>query len=74
VHDIAHPFEIPDPWIAEGRGWTEVYLLRAFLQHNADFEIVLFNSCLATLAQDELLAALPQVAPNPGLSIWLRRR
>jgi hypothetical protein len=74
VHDITHPFEIPTGWLDEGRGWTEVYLLRAFLQHNDAFEIVFFSSCLYRLAFDELVAALPQVAPNVGLSLWLRRR
>jgi predicted O-methyltransferase YrrM len=74
VHDICYPLEIPTPWITEGRGWTEVYLLRAFLQHNEAFEIVLFHSCLAMLDNEALVAALPQCAPNAGLSIWLRRR
>ena len=33
VHDIHWPFEYPERWIREGRDWTEVYLLRAFLTH-----------------------------------------
>src|SRR5690606_25944879 len=73
-HDIAFPFEIPGQWLEEGRVWTEVYLLRAFLQYNAAFEVVLFNDMLARLGRDQLLDAFPQAAPNPGLSLWLRRR
>lgn len=42
VHDIFYPLEYPENWITDGRNWNEIYLLRAFLQNNKDYEIVLF--------------------------------
>lgn len=46
IHDIFFPFEYPVEWLKQGRSWTEAYLLRAFLQYNKDFEIILFTSFL----------------------------
>ncbi|MDQ3844530.1 MAG: class I SAM-dependent methyltransferase, partial [Bacteroidota bacterium] len=45
-HDICYPFEYPKEWIYQGRAWNEAYILRAFLQYNNQFDIVLFNSFL----------------------------
>lgn len=74
VHDVLWPFEYPTPWLREGRGWTEAYLLRAFLTHNSAFGIELFNSWIwqreAALAAELLPAAAGQ---QPG-GIWLRKR
>src|SRR6185295_14291779 len=41
-HDIFWPFEYPEDWLREGRAWNELYLMRAFLQHNEAYEILLF--------------------------------
>jgi predicted O-methyltransferase YrrM len=46
VHDIFFPFEYPHQWLQQGRAWNEAYLLRAFLQFNSAFEILLFPSFL----------------------------
>jgi predicted O-methyltransferase YrrM len=46
IHDIFFPFEYPVEWLKEGRAWNEAYFLRAFLQFNSDFEILLFTSFL----------------------------
>lgn len=46
VHDVHWPFEYPERWIREGRDWTEVYLLRAFLTHNDAWRIRLMTSWL----------------------------
>jgi predicted O-methyltransferase YrrM len=45
-HDIFFPFEYPLEWLKQGRSWNEAYLIRAFLQHNSDYEILLFTSFL----------------------------
>lgn len=45
-HDIFFPFEYPMEWIKQGRSWNEAYLVRAFLQNNAHYEILLFTSFL----------------------------
>jgi predicted O-methyltransferase YrrM len=46
IHDIFFPFEYPLEWLKQGRAWNEAYLLRAFLQFNSDFKIILFTSFL----------------------------
>lgn len=74
VHDITYPFEYDLATIRAGRYWNEAYLLRAFLQFNPAFEILLFNSYLSLVHPDRLHAAIPRARQAPGGSIWLRRR
>ena len=45
-HDIFYPFEYPRRWIEGGRAWNEAYALRAFLQYNSAYDILLFNTYL----------------------------
>ena len=68
VHDVHWPFEYEDPWLREGRDWTEAYLLQAFLAHNAAWELLLFNSFLAEEHREALPAALRGAAAG---SVWL---
>lgn len=70
VHDIFWPFEYPDGWLAEGRGWTEIYMLHALLAHNSDWKVLLFNDWLWTSAPE--LVPPETVRDRPG-SIWLER-
>ncbi|MFN2440954.1 MAG: class I SAM-dependent methyltransferase, partial [Chitinophagaceae bacterium] len=72
-HDIFYPFEYPKKWIYEGRFWNELYILRAFLQYNNEFEIVLFNSYVGYFFKETLLQQMP-LCINPGTSIWLRKK
>ena len=72
-HDIFYPFEYPESWVLEGRGWNESYLLRAYLQANPGFRIRLWNSYLDRFHRAEVAAALPNWGRNPGGSIWLER-
>ena len=44
LHDIYVGFEYPKPWVTEDRAWNEAYLLRAFLEYNERFRILLFIS------------------------------
>jgi len=73
VHDIYYPFEYPKAWVYQGRAWNEAYLLRAFLQHNDAYEIVLFGSFLGTFHRQALETLMPLAARNPGSSLWLRK-
>jgi predicted O-methyltransferase YrrM len=73
IHDIFYPFEYPRSWIYEGRNWSEAYLLRAFLQFNEGFKIVLFNTFLEHFHRDFFLKNMPLCLKNEGGSIWLRR-
>jgi len=73
-HDIFYPFEYPHDWIQEGRAWNEAYLLRAFLQFNQEFEIVIFNTFLETRHRALFESRFPLCLRNTGGSIWIRRR
>ena len=72
-HDIFYPFEYPREWIYEGRAWNEAYLLRAFLQYNSSFRIVLMNTFLERFHRDFFVQAMPLCLKNPGGSIWIRK-
>jgi predicted O-methyltransferase YrrM len=81
IHDVFWPFEYPKVWLEEGRAWNEQYLLRAFLQGNLQFEIVLFGSLLESLDRLRFERYWPMVgersAENLNIgsgSIWLRRK
>ena len=72
-HDIFYPFEYPKAWVLEGRGWTEDYMLRAFLTYNVSFEIKLFNTFLERFHREWFALHMPVCLRNEGGSIWLRR-
>ena len=74
VHDVFPGFEYPPEWHRERRVWTEIYLLRSFLQFNQAFEILLWVPLLLALDTPRVLAVAPEIERNPGGSIWLRRR
>lgn len=74
LHDVFPGFEYPWEWIAEGRAWQEDYLLRAFLQFNEEFDVLLWPSLLARLDEGAVTRDFPQMKMNPGGSIYLRRR
>jgi tetratricopeptide (TPR) repeat protein len=73
-HDVFAGFEYKKNWIYGGTNLNESYVLRAFLQYNHAFEIVVFNSFLETFHSQSLAAALP-LAMKKGWSgsLWLRR-
>jgi hypothetical protein len=71
IHDIMWPFEYSREWVMEGRAWNEVYLMRAFLQYNRAFDILLFNSFLGHRYRDLLGGLMPTFLANSGGSLWL---
>lgn len=73
LHDIFWPFEYPQSWITEGRAWNEAYLIRAFLQFNDAFEILLFNSYLGQRHSAPLQEIMPRFMRTTGASLWLRK-
>lgn len=73
IHDIFNGFEYQPQWIESGFSWSEAYLLRAFLQYNHAFEIVLFNTFLEHFHPDFFREKMPLCLVNPGGSIWLRK-
>lgn len=73
VHDIHYPFEYPENEVYEGRSWNEAYLVRAFLQYNRDFGILLYPSGFGHHG-GAVGRELPERCMQPmGPSLWLRR-
>ena len=74
IHDIMWPFEYPKEWLMEGRAWNEAYIVRAFLQYNEAFDIVLFNSYVGHCFRGLLEELMPRFLENTGGSLWLQKR
>ena len=72
-HDVFWPFEYPQEWIREGRAWNESYLLKAFLQFNSAFRIVLFNSYLGLHHRAVVGRHLPLFLQDTGGSLWIEK-
>jgi hypothetical protein len=72
IHDIFDGFEYPEPWIYEGRGWNELYLLRAMLIGNPHLEIQLMNTLMERIDREWFAEHMPDCLRNHGGSIWLR--
>jgi hypothetical protein len=72
-HDVCFPFEYPEIWLEEGRAWNEVYLVRAFLQHNSVYRVLLFSSFVARRFHSFLEKKMPLCLRNPGGSLWLQK-
>lgn len=73
IHDIFWPFEYPKKWLQQGRAWNESYILRAFLQYNQTFKIVLFNDYIQKTYPEFLNKNFPIVNKNRGGSIWIKK-
>jgi len=79
-HDVLWPFEYPRHWVEAGRAWNEAYYLRAFLQYNANYEILFFNSFMGMHHRETMTRLLPLFAEDPSrpeteakTSLWLRK-
>jgi hypothetical protein len=72
-HDIFYPFEYPMEWLLDGHAWNEQYVLRAFLEYNNKFKIVLFNTYMETIFREELEKRFPLIFKNTGGSIWIKK-
>jgi predicted O-methyltransferase YrrM len=73
-HDVFDGFEYPDDWILhDNRSWNELYALRAFLMHNAKYEILLMNDTVAKRFPDEAYAISRAFMKNPGGGLYLRK-
>jgi len=72
-HDVFYPFEYPREWLLKGWAWNEQYMLRAFLEYNNDFKIVLFNTYLENKYEQDLKNRFPLLYKNTGGSIWVKK-
>lgn len=73
IHDMFYPFEYPIDWLKRGWAWNEDYFVRAFLQYNNSFEILLFGNYLGKKHSQMLLKHTPVCCKNIGGSLWLRK-
>lgn len=75
VHDIFLPDEYPKIWVIDqGRNWNEQYLLRAFLQFNADWKVMWashFMGTRHTAAVQDTFPRYPML--GGGGSFWIKR-
>jgi hypothetical protein len=70
VHDMFYPFTYPARWLAEGRDWTEAYLVHALLAGSEDWRIMLWSNWLWRCHPGMVPQALRTPAPS---SLWLRK-
>lgn len=74
-HDVFDKFEYPDQWVyEENRSWNEIYMLRAFLMYNRDFEVIYANDSFAKNRRAVVEQFRPALLRNPGGGLWLRKR
>ena len=76
-HDVFTPMEYPKSWVMKKDVWfgfNEIYILRAFLMYNPDFEIIMFNTFLEEHHEDWFRKNMPLCLENKGGSIWLRKK
>jgi len=72
-HDIMFPFEYPRDWVYQGIAWNEAYMLRAFLQFNNSFRVVLMNTFMENFHMPFFEEKMPVCLKNGGGHIWIRR-
>ena len=72
-HDIFVGFEYPREWVYQGRIWNEAYVLRAFLQHNNAFEVMLWGPFMHERHPEWFAQNMPLAVRNSGGSLWIRR-
>jgi hypothetical protein len=73
IHDIFYPFEYPKEWVQQGIAWNEAYMMRAFLQYNDRFQVMLMNTYLAHYHREFFAEHMPDCLRNTGGSLWLRK-
>jgi hypothetical protein len=77
VHDIFLPGDYPQPWVLDGWGWNETYLVHAFLAFNSAFEVLLGMQYMLWHEREALEEAFPGLraqGARGGTSLWMRRR
>ena len=75
IYDIFLPDEYPKTWVIhQGRNWNKQYLLRAFLQFNADWKMIwaaYFMDSRHTVAVQNTFPRYPKLGGD--VSFWIER-
>jgi peptidoglycan/LPS O-acetylase OafA/YrhL/predicted O-methyltransferase YrrM len=76
VHDFFLPYEYPENWVMEGRGWNETYLVRSFLGYNSSFEVLWATQYMLERYPDSIARAFrpdDDSIARAGGSLWFQR-
>jgi hypothetical protein len=76
LHDVFLPGDYPQPWVSEGWGWNEVYLVNSFLVFNSGYEVVFGAQWMLQHHRDEVMRAVPAFREHEarsGVALWIRR-
>jgi hypothetical protein len=73
IHDIYVAYEYPEVWLREGRAWNEAYLLRAFLEYNEHFRILLFVSYMQNRYEEWFREHMPDTLLGKGGCLWMQK-
>lgn len=74
IHDIFLPFDYPEQFVLDDWGWTEQYLVHAFLAYNQAFEILWPASYMWEHHRskiEEIISTGQRATPS---SLWLRKK
>ena len=75
LHDIFLPWDYPEDWVFQGKGWSEQYLAQSFLVWSSAFEVLLATHWMARRHWDVLAQAFPAMSADDRTpsSLWIRR-
>jgi predicted O-methyltransferase YrrM len=75
IHDVFLPFDYPEQWVLNDWGWTEQYLVHAFLAYNRTFEILWPARYMWQHHQETIIEIIPSaaVAGSCPTSLWLKK-
>ncbi len=72
-HDVFDGFEYPLQWLRDGWAWNEDYLLRAFLNGNSNYKILMMNDYMTRRYSDLLLKSFPSFRNDTGGGLWIKK-
>jgi len=74
IHDIFLPFDYPEQWVINDWGWTEQYLVHAFLAYNQTFEILWPGSYMWEHHRREIASVIANASrvARPS-SLWIKK-
>jgi predicted O-methyltransferase YrrM len=76
LHDIFLPWDYPEEWVFQGKGWNEQYLAQSFLVWNSAFEVMFATHWMIRRHWDELVRAFPGMTvedQRDSSALWIRR-
>jgi hypothetical protein len=76
LHDSFLPWDYPEHWVFEGKGWNELYLMQSFLVWNSAFEVMFGTYWMIRRNWDALRQAFPEMTVEDrrdSSSLWIRR-